>query len=92
MRATRIRAVTDPLVAAQFEEDRALLRVQVERQFAPELGSMPPGRARARLAAVDALTAFESLDHYLVHRGLTADEAADLLADALRALLTDLPH
>lgn len=89
LRATRMRATFDPVVREQFEVDRTRLRDQIERQFAPELTTMAPDRARARLAAADALCAFESLDHYLVHRGLDPGTAAGLLADALYALLTD---
>ena len=89
LRATRIRATFDPVVRDQFEADRARLRQQVERQFAPELSAMGPDRARARLAAVDALSAFESIDRYLVHLGPDTGEAGVLLADALHALLTD---
>ena len=89
LRATRIRATFDPVVRDQFETDRARLRRQIELQFAPELSAMDAGRARARLAAVDALSSFESIDLFLVHRGLGPAEAADLLADALGALLTD---
>ncbi len=88
LRATRIRATFDPVVRDQFDADRIRLREQVERQFAPELTAMAPDRARARLAAVDALSAFESLDRYLVHLGLEPGEAGVLLADALCALLT----
>jgi AcrR family transcriptional regulator len=89
LRATRIRATFDPIVRAQFEADRDRLRDQVARQFAPELAAMTPERAEARLSAVDALSTFESVDHYLVHRGLDPDEARALLVDALLALLTD---
>jgi AcrR family transcriptional regulator len=89
LRATRIRATFDPVVRDQFEADRVRLREQIGRQFAPELSAMAPDRARSRLAAVDALSAFESVDHYLVHRAFDPAEAAALLADALRALLTD---
>ena len=63
------------------------LREQIERHFAPELVTADARRDRARLAAVDALFAFESLDHYLVHRDLSPAEARTLLVDALGALL-----
>ena len=89
LRATRMRATFDPVVREQFESDRQRLRAQIERQFAPELDVMDPDRARARLAAADALCAFESLDHYLVHRGFPPADTSALLSDALRALLTD---
>jgi AcrR family transcriptional regulator len=89
LRATRIRATFDPVVHDQFEADRTRLREQIERQFAPELSAMPAARARARLAAADALSSFESIDRYLVHLGLDTGEAGVQLADALHALLTD---
>jgi len=89
LRATRLRATFDPVVRDQFETDRVQLREQAARQFAPELGAMAPERARARLAAVDALCSFESVEHYLVHRGIAPGDAAALLGDALHALLTD---
>ncbi len=87
LRATRIRATFDPVVHDQFEGDRGRLREQVARQFAPELGGMSTGRAAARLAAIDALCSFESLDHYLVHRGLDHHHVHAMLDDALSALL-----
>ena len=87
IRATRIRATFDPVVASQLESDRTRLRHQVERHFAPELSAMDAGRAGSRLAAVDILCSFESLDHYLVHRRLDPGTVAAMLADALHALL-----
>ena len=87
VRAARIRATFDPLVAEDVDAARVFLREQVGRHFAPELSTGDRARDRARLAAVDALFAFESLDHYLVHRRLPPDEARELLAEALDALL-----
>lgn len=86
-RAARIRATFDPLVREDIETSRRFLADQVERHFATELAVLDPGPARARAAAVDALFTFESLDHYLVHRGLDRHEASVLLADAVRSLL-----
>ena len=87
VRAARIRATFDPLVAEDVNAARAFLREQVGRHFAPELSTGDPVRDASRLAAVDALTTFDSLDHYLVHRGLPSAEARLLLVDALDALL-----
>lgn len=86
-RATRIRATFDPVVRDEFETSRTVLREQIERHFAPELDTMAAGRRRARVAAVDALFTFESLDHYRIHRGLTSSDTRALLVDALGALL-----
>ncbi|HEY5110349.1 MAG TPA: TetR/AcrR family transcriptional regulator [Acidimicrobiales bacterium] len=88
IRATRKRATFDLVVRDQFESDRVRMRAQIERHFAPELAAAEGAWARSRLAAVDALCSFESLDHYLVHRGLDPLDARVMLADALRALLT----
>lgn len=87
-RVARLRAATNPILGRQVEWTREVLREQIERHFAPELEALPPTRRRARLAAVDALTELESLDHYRVHRRFTAAETARLLTDALTALLT----
>ncbi|MEI7858231.1 MAG: TetR/AcrR family transcriptional regulator [Acidimicrobiales bacterium] len=85
-RATRMRARFDDVVRDEFEASRILLREQIERHFAREFAAFSPERMEARLAAVDALFAFESLDHYVLHR---TDLAAvvPLLVDALDALL-----
>jgi AcrR family transcriptional regulator len=87
-RATRHRAGTDEILRDQLELTRRALREQIEKQFAPELDAMPPRVRRARLAAVDALCELESLDHYRLHRGFSTSDTEQLLADALRALLT----
>jgi AcrR family transcriptional regulator len=87
VRAGRIRATFDPLVRADLEASRAFLRGQVERHFAPELSTDDAVRDGSRLAAVDALLGFGSLDHYLVDRGLAPAEARPMLVDALGALL-----
>lgn len=87
VRAARIRATFDPLVAEDMAASRRFLRQQIERHFSPELSTGDPARDRARLAAVDALFGFESLDHYLVHRRLPSSEARPLLVEALDTLL-----
>ncbi len=87
VRAARLRATFDGLVREDMEAARTFLREQIGRHFAPELSTGDAARARARLAAVDALFAFEALDHYLVHQRLAPTEARPLLVDALGALL-----
>jgi hypothetical protein len=69
------------------EATRRALREQTERQFAPELRGLTVSQRRARSAAVDALTQFDTLDLYRVHRGFSSTEARTLLAGALHALL-----
>ena len=87
VRAARIRATFDDLVREDMEASRTFLREQIGRHFAPELVTGDPSRDRSRETAVDALFAFESLDHYLVHRALAPADARPLLVDALGALL-----
>jgi AcrR family transcriptional regulator len=86
-RGTRRRAATDEVVREQLEWTRRGLREQVEKQFAPELDTMPARTRRARVAALDALCELEALDHYRVHRGFSTRETETLLTDAVRALL-----
>jgi AcrR family transcriptional regulator len=91
VRAARIRATFDPLVRDDMDASRVFLRGQIERHFGSELTTGDAVRDRSRLAAVDALVSFESLDHYLVHRHLAPAEARPLLIDALDALLRSRP-
>jgi len=87
VRAARIRATFDPLVREDMDGSRGFLRQQIERHFGAELRTGDAARDRSRLAAVDSLMSFESLDHYLVHRHLEPDEARAFLVDALDVLL-----
>jgi AcrR family transcriptional regulator len=87
-RATRVRATTDEILRQQLELTRRALREQIEKQFAPELVSMPGRTRRARVAAIDAVAELEALDHYRLHRGFSTTQTEALLADAIRALLT----
>jgi AcrR family transcriptional regulator len=86
-RASRARGPEDELIREQVEATRRALREQTEKHFAPELDALDASRRRARSAAADALTQFDTLDLYRVHRGFSSSEARMLLADALHALL-----
>lgn len=86
-RASRVRGTVDEVIREQVEVTRRALREQTERHFAPELTALDARRRRARSAAVDALTQFEALDHYRIHRGFSSSETRALLLDALHALL-----
>jgi len=61
-RAARICAWRHPVMAEQIANTRSYLRHQLERLFAPELEALGPDRARAALAAVDALCSFEAVE------------------------------
>ena len=86
-RASRVRGTDDEVIREQVEATRRALREQTEKHFAAELNGLETARRRARSAAVDALTQFDTLDLYRVHRGFSSSEARMLLADALHALL-----
>jgi AcrR family transcriptional regulator len=86
-RAARVRGTEDEVIRDRVEATRRALREQTERQFAPELRGLTVSQRRARSAAVDALTQFDTLDLYRVHRGFSSTEARTLLAGALHALL-----
>lgn len=86
-RASKARAAVDEVIREQVDLTRRSLREQGEKHFARELVDLDARRRRARAAAVDALTQFDALDHYRVHRGFSSTETQSLLADALHALL-----
>lgn len=72
-RVARLRAPFSPVLAGQIQESRRLYALQVELQFAPELGALEPAARSEVLAAADAACSFELYD-LLVARGL-ADQA-----------------
>jgi AcrR family transcriptional regulator len=86
-RATRMRATFDDVVRRQLEVTRAALLDQVERHFAAELGLFDPATRRSRVAAVDTLTQFESLDHCRLHLDLRPSDIRAMLTDTLATLL-----
>jgi AcrR family transcriptional regulator len=90
-RAARIRATFDEVVRAQLDRSRRALRHQVGLQFAPELARFDTVRRESRLAAVDTLFQFESLDRYRMRPAAPESTTEALLVDALTALITPDP-
>lgn len=86
-RAARVRATVNDIIRAQVDVTRRSLRDQVDRHFAPELDVLPPGRRVAVSTAVDALSQFESLDYYRLHRELSLLDTEAALAETLHLLL-----
>lgn len=86
-RASRVRGIDDEVIRERVEATRRALREQTEQHFAPEFNGLETAQRRARSAAVDALTQFDTLDLYRVHRGFSSSEVRMLLADSLHALL-----
>jgi AcrR family transcriptional regulator len=82
----RLRSPFQPLLAASLAQNRAFLRSQMQRLFAPELEAMGPEVAAMSLAAADVLASFESR-HLLCHdQGLDLDQAKAVMTDALVAI------
>jgi hypothetical protein len=68
-------------------QNRTYLRSQVRRLFAPELAAVDDATAVRALAAADVLTSFESYQHLVGHRAMTATVAKSVIVDSLTAIL-----
>jgi AcrR family transcriptional regulator len=86
-RAATFLATRSAQVRENFDRVRRLLQEQIEIHFAQELDALPKLRRQSRVAAIDALVQFESLDYFRVRRGLSLAETQSILADALKVLL-----
>ena len=89
---TRMRATpASEIIRESLNVRRGLLRVQLSRHFAGELGVF--GRqADSVLAAADALTQIETIDWYLVDGGYTLAQTKDAMVTGLyRLLRSELP-
>lgn len=86
-RVARMRAPINEVLAAELTRNRAAQRAQIARLFEPELAAMAPARARRALAAADVLCSFESYDMLRHDQGLTADDVAATLTEALQRVL-----
>ena len=87
-RASRLAASRSAVIRSHLEGGRRAMRVQLERQFASELDCLDGAEREAAAAAADALTQIETIELYRCNRGFTSEHTRDLLAVALRALLT----
>ncbi len=83
----RLRSPFQPLLAASLAQNRAFLRSQMERLFAPELAGMAPEVAVRSLAAADVLASFESRHLLCSDQGLDIDQARAVMAEALVTIL-----
>ncbi len=70
-------------IAGLLVEADELLATLVQRAFAPELAALPDERRSAACAAVDAACCVATWDH-LRRRGLSPEEASDVVAHLLR--------
>jgi AcrR family transcriptional regulator len=81
-RAARACAHRNRTVAAQLQKRRTLFRQQLAEAFAPEVGAHP-----WKLAAVDVLCSFESVELLRRDQGLSRARTVGALTDALEAIL-----
>jgi len=85
---TRVR--TSPALRRRLDETGALLRAQVERQFAEEFGHLEQPAATGRRSVIetlDLLWSFESWERLRSEQELSVDEAAATLRAATLRLL-----
>lgn len=85
-RVARMRAPLNATLATELRRNRSAQRAQIERLLAPELGGLPAVRRRRALAAADVLCSFESYDMLRHDQGLSAEDVAATISDALEAL------
>jgi AcrR family transcriptional regulator len=86
-RAARLRAHTNKVIRVQLQRGREQLREQLEEQFAPELGRLAARARRNTIAAADALTQIQTIDHLREHSGLSARVTRDVLVEGLHRLI-----
>lgn len=84
-RAAIAREGANALIDDRVRDRRTLLSRQVDDLFAPEVEALGEHGPEV-VAMVDVATEFESLDHLIRFRGLTADEAGRIVARAVRTL------
>ncbi|NNE72502.1 MAG: TetR/AcrR family transcriptional regulator [Acidimicrobiales bacterium] len=87
MRAGRLRAPTQPIIANDLAETRQLSRRQLKMHFAAELGAASKTDRPRLLAAIDAVSSFESWRLWRDSSGMTEAQAAATLSTALHRLL-----
>jgi AcrR family transcriptional regulator len=85
-RLARARSVEQPLLVVELERIRSVLREQLAELFAEELARREARDARVTLAALDVATSWEAYD-LLRNQGLSADDAQDAIATAVRRML-----
>jgi TetR/AcrR family transcriptional regulator of autoinduction and epiphytic fitness len=86
-RAANLLALKQPSVREHLEEAQRLARQQIGLHFAVELDPLPPARRESRIAAVDALSQFDSLDYFRQHRGFSFSMTQAVLTETLTLLL-----
>jgi TetR/AcrR family transcriptional regulator, regulator of autoinduction and epiphytic fitness len=76
-----------PAIRRNLDAMRAVKRAEVERVFAAELDARPPRERRRLAAALAAASAWNTWESLRAHQGLSPPEAAEVMAETMRALL-----
>lgn len=87
VRAAMLRAPFQPVIAEGLAARRALMRDQLERQFAPELATVSAEEAQQTVAGADSLASFEVLELLRLDQKLSAAAAAAVIRTSLDKLL-----
>jgi AcrR family transcriptional regulator len=85
-------AESTPDIAEQIQRRRRQLLGQTCEQFAAELVRCSPEEANRRATCVEVLCQFESLELLRRTQGLTRDEAFEVLATGVRAVVAASPR
>lgn len=88
-RVARLRAVSQPIVAAELTRVRRALRRQLEQLFAAELDRRPAAERGAAVAALDVVTSWESHELLRHDQGLSRVAVAATMEAAMAALLRE---
>lgn len=84
-------SLTAPEIAQRIEALRALIRTRIELMYEPELGALPPEQRIAVVAAIEALTDFETWGRLRGHYKLSYEAACAAWAEAIDRLLPPTP-
>jgi AcrR family transcriptional regulator len=87
VRAAMLRAPFQPVIAEGLTARRALMRDQLQRQFAPELATLTAPEALSCVAAADVLASFEVLELLRTDQKLTTADAVAVIRTSLDRLL-----
>jgi TetR/AcrR family transcriptional regulator, regulator of autoinduction and epiphytic fitness len=86
-RAGRLVEHESTAIHRNIDAMRTVKRAEVERVFAIELDACPPGERRTLAAALAAASAWNQWESLRAHQGLSASEAAEVMAETMGALL-----
>lgn len=85
-RAARLRAHRQPVIQSALDRRGAQLRAQLEDLFTPELEGAGPDR-EALLVALEVLTGLDALASLIGDRGMSPEQAAEVLRRGVTQLL-----